>query len=321
MPQRDHERWVKQLLERAFPGLVICQHDDQSRRMMHDLDLHWPDGRIEAMEVTRAHSRAWEVLTAAAHDLLREESVIRDPAVRHSWIVTLAAQRQVRDVRRHLGRIRDELAGVLAEREAETSFGLLRDQMNCQSAAIIKLRSLGVAVAIAMPGDSPPVVFVLPPQLGEHEEMDPLPSSLINDVISENALLNADKLEQSGRSERHLFVWVDHLHPAWQAFDTTTLLEDTWELMPEGVPSLPPAVTVAWAAAEPLEPVQEAVVWRVQPPAPWEEVFRGAVTLPRHNPRSLQIITSLIRIGRNVSWSAANDTSATLEDSPGRCFM
>lgn len=85
------------------------------------------------------------------------------------------------------------------------------------------------------------------------------------------ARANATKLGRSGRDERHLFVWVDDLHPLWTVFDSTTLADDTWDLLPQNVPNLPPEITTAWAATEKFD----TVVWQVRPPEPWGEVFRG----------------------------------------------
>jgi hypothetical protein len=55
-PRREDERRVKELLEAIYSGLQVCEHEDGSRPRMHDLDLRWPDGRVEAMEVTSAAS-------------------------------------------------------------------------------------------------------------------------------------------------------------------------------------------------------------------------------------------------------------------------
>lgn len=142
-----------------------------------------------------------------------------------------------------------------------------------QAETVEALRALGVARAIALPADPDPFVYLLAPEPPEPDEFEPTPANLLNDVIeiAAHATDNLNKLGRSGRSERHLWVWVDDLHPAWQVFDSATLLEDTWSLLPQDIPVLPPEVTTAWAATE----KHATVVWQVRPPEPWQELFRG----------------------------------------------
>jgi hypothetical protein len=51
-PQRPDDQSAKQLVQVCLPEVEVCLHDDGSEPMMYDLDLRWPDGRIEALEVT-----------------------------------------------------------------------------------------------------------------------------------------------------------------------------------------------------------------------------------------------------------------------------
>ncbi len=273
-PRREDERRVKRLIEELFPGLQACSYDDNTGDGKYDLELRWPDGRIEAMEVTSAANQEVSAIKAAAHDLRKPRFMVTAVRVRYHWSIELAAQQHFKQVRPQLAELGRHLDERLAEREAEPTFNLLHDQMAHQSKAVEALRALGVVTAIALPADPDPGISLLPPGPPEPDEFEPTSANLLNDVIEieAHAKDNVSKLGRSGRSERHLWVWVDDLHPAWQVFDSTTLLDDTWDLLPQAIPVLPPEVTTAWAATEKYA----TVVWQVRPPEPWQEVFRGA---------------------------------------------
>ena len=51
-PQRPAEQTAKQLVQLCLPEVEVCLHDDDTEDMMYDLELRWPDGHAEAMEVT-----------------------------------------------------------------------------------------------------------------------------------------------------------------------------------------------------------------------------------------------------------------------------
>jgi hypothetical protein len=64
----------------------VCQHDNGSQDEMYDLQLRWPEGRIESMEVTRATS---ETMRQVVKRLDREGPVIATEATRN-WYVNLS---------------------------------------------------------------------------------------------------------------------------------------------------------------------------------------------------------------------------------------
>jgi hypothetical protein len=162
-PRREDERRVKRLLEELFPGLQACSYDDNSRPGMYDLELRWPDGRIEAMEVTSAASQEVSAITAAAHDLRRPRFMVKAVKVRYRWSIELAVQQHFKQVRPQLAELACHLDERLAEREAEPTFDLLRDQMEYQSETVEALRALGVVSAIALPADPDPFIYLLAP--------------------------------------------------------------------------------------------------------------------------------------------------------------
>jgi hypothetical protein len=235
---------------------------------MHDLDLRWPDGRVEAMEVTSAASGEVSAIKAAESDLLKPHfAMVQAVKVRRSWVVVLGAKPHWKEVRSHLEQVHRQLDGCLADLEAEGASYLHPEQMKPWSAAGHALRDLGVVTAFALPADPDPLIFLQPPR---PQELQPAAANLLNDEIEANVKANADKLGQSGRSVRHLFVWIDRIHPVWTVFESM-LLEEGWDLLPPEAPDLPPEVTTAWAATE----VFDTVIWRVQRSMQWEEVFRA----------------------------------------------
>jgi hypothetical protein len=267
-PRREEERRVKELLEVIYPGLQVCEHEDGTRDKMHDLDLCWPDGRIEAMEVTSAASGEVSAMRAAARDLLNPQfAMVQAVKVSQTWVVALGAKPHWKDVRPHLEEIHRNLDVRLAELEAEGTSSLHPWQMKPWSKAGQALRDLGVVTAVALPANPDPLIFLQPPH---PEELEPAVANLLNHEIEANAKANADKLGLSGRNERHLFVWIDRIHPLWTVFESM-LLEEGWDLLPLETPNLPPEVTTAWAATE----VFDTVVWRVHRSMQWEEVFRA----------------------------------------------
>ena len=123
-PQPVEERRVKELLEEIYSGLQVCGHEDGSRNKMHDLDLRWPDGRIEAMEVTSASSLEVSAIKAAARDLTPQLTMVQPVKVRRAWVVTLGAKSHWRKVRPHLAEVHRYLDERLADLEAEGTFSL-----------------------------------------------------------------------------------------------------------------------------------------------------------------------------------------------------
>jgi hypothetical protein len=102
-PQRPDDRTAKQLVQLCLREVEVCLHDDGSQPMMHDLDLRWPDGHIEAMEVTVAIDDA---LLRLDLRLARHGSMIPAKESTRQWTLMLASGssevRVVRDQADHL---------------------------------------------------------------------------------------------------------------------------------------------------------------------------------------------------------------------------
>jgi hypothetical protein len=85
-----------------------------------------------------------------------------------------------------------------------------------------------------------PIIALFPPGPGE-----PAPTAVQQEVDRQaNQPDNIHKLERSGKAERHLFIWIDLLHPAWRALAGP---------LPSVAPNLPTAITTVWVATENLD--------------------------------------------------------------------
>jgi hypothetical protein len=253
-PHRPDDRAAKQLVQLCLPEVRVCLHDDGSRPMMYDLDLGWPDGHAEAMEVTIAID---DDLLRLDHRLARHGSAISARESTRNWTLMLApGSTEVRAIRREA----DHLLR-LVERIGITSFG---EHEARRSAAIARMRQLGVAYGfsfdprneqtkITLVGPAPKRAFVQP--------------GSINEVVEDQARRNEQKLALSGCDERHLFVLFDFTSPeAWHAF-----IEQ--RKPPDPSPQLPEAITTAWVALPTgwtLPIGSNPIVWRVHRAGRWE---------------------------------------------------
>src|SRR5215211_3909951 len=96
-PQRGDDRIAKQLVRLCLPEVEVCLHDDGSEPMMYDLDLRWPDGHIEAMEVTIAID---DDLLRLDLRLVRHGMLISAKESTRNWTLMLASgTTEVRAVR------------------------------------------------------------------------------------------------------------------------------------------------------------------------------------------------------------------------------
>src|SRR5215216_7980229 len=133
-PQRGDDRIAKQLVRLCLPEVEVCLHDDGSEPMMYDLDLWWPDGHVEAMEVTIAID---DDLLRLDLRLARHGSVIPARESTRDWTLALASG--TTEVRAVKGKA-DHLLS-LVERAGVTRF-IARNEHG-SVAAVRALRRLG----------------------------------------------------------------------------------------------------------------------------------------------------------------------------------
>jgi hypothetical protein len=117
-PQRGDDRIAKQLVQLCLPEVEVYLHDDGSEPMMYDLDLWWPDGHVEAMEVTIAIDV--ELLRLDLR-LVRHGTVMPARESTRNWWLGLA--RGTTEVRAVRGRVDHLLSQI--ERAGVTRFLLV----------------------------------------------------------------------------------------------------------------------------------------------------------------------------------------------------
>jgi hypothetical protein len=239
-PQGCDDQTAKQLLQLCLPDVEVCLHDDNSENMMYDLDLRWPDGRVEAVEVTRATSEPMRKLHSRIARRGRRFDAVEST---RSWVVRLAVYNT--DVAAVRARI-DHLLG-LVEQAGLTEFA--EGEALC-SVAVTRVRRLGVDAAYSFPprDGRPRIRLDLPGRVWWEQP------EAVNAVVEDHAVRNAEKLARSGRAERHLFVLLDSGEEvAW-----SVMLDDE---PPEAPPQLPEAVTTAWVTTTRAD--GNPTVWRV----------------------------------------------------------
>jgi hypothetical protein len=153
-PNRPDEQTAKQLLLLlCLPEVQVCLIDDNSRPMLYDLDLRWPHGRVEALEVTRATAAS---LRHLVHRLRRQGGTVAATECARTWVVPLVDGADVAAVRARI----DQLLG-LVERAGLTKFGE-RDER--RSVAVARVRRLGVDSAYSYHPKSgqPKIMLELP---------------------------------------------------------------------------------------------------------------------------------------------------------------
>jgi hypothetical protein len=248
-PQRPDDRTAKQLVQLCVRDVEVCLHDDGSEPMMYDLDLRWPDGHVESMEVTIAID---DDLLRLDLRLARHGTVISANESTRDWTPLLASgTTEVRAIKSKA----DHLLS-LAEQAGVTEFSQ-RDERGSVAAAQV-LGGLGVAHGLSYDpaGKQPKITLVGPAPARSFIQ----PES-INEVIEDHARRNEKKLALSGCDQRHLFVLFDFTSPeGWNAF-----MEERHP--PELPPQLPEAITTVWAAFIAWD---RPIVWRVHREGRWE---------------------------------------------------
>jgi hypothetical protein len=216
---------------------------------MYDLKLRWPDGHIEAMEVTRATS---ETMRQVVKRLDRQGPVIATEATRN-WYVTLNPD--TTDVKRVRSKIDHLLSQVEQAGLTELRIGGFEER---RSAAVAAVRELGVQTGTSSEcvSGQPRIKLHLPMRWWRQQP------ELVNSVVEAHAHAqdNVEKLARSGCGERHLFVLFDI-----GEMEALSVIHDREP--PEAPPQLPEAVTTAWVASDRAD---TPIVWRVRRTGSWE---------------------------------------------------
>ena len=246
-PQRPDDQTAKQLVRLCLPEVEVCLHDDGSENMMYDLELRWPDGHAEAMEVTTDTDPE----RLRLYDGIKRHGTFDATKSKRDWFVYLRTS--TTNVRRVRAKIDPYLS--LVEQEGLTSFS--RRQQHTSNAVATVRRDLGVNSAISRePAHKQPKIKLFGPSHGWWEKPE-----AVNHAVERHAAANAEKLARSGHDERHLFVLIETI-----SFEVSSALVS--RRLPEDPPQLPETITTAWVAGYGLD--EAPVVWRVRRTGRWE---------------------------------------------------
>jgi hypothetical protein len=228
----------------AMSGATVSCNDDGSEDAMFDLALRWPDGREAAMEVTLSTD---QLLKATWAGINRQQAIFPATLARHTWTVFLDRATKLRPTR---ARVDHHLARI--EAEGLPRFG---PEHRSASPAVRELWEdlwigRGFIYDRRRSATGGPVIALMPPRPPE-----PSPTTVQEEVERQaNQLDNIQKLQRSGKAERHLFIWIDVLHPGWRALAGP---------LPAVAPTLPDAITTVWVATEDLDDKGEKWWWAV----------------------------------------------------------
>jgi hypothetical protein len=245
-PTRPDDLTAKRFLRLCLPDVQVCLHDDGSRQL-YDLDLRWPDGHVEAMQVTTDTAPERRRL---GNRIERQGAVVATQATRDWFVWLQAGTTNVRHIR---AAIDHHLS--LVEQEGLTSFGK-HDRHSSDAVADVR-RALGVHAALSRAAArQPPRIHLLPPLHWWFAT-----PAAVNQAIERHAPANAETLARSGRAARHLFVLIEPI--SLEALGALIAGE-----VPEDPPQLPEAITTAWAAGYQAD--GGPGVWRVHRTGRWE---------------------------------------------------
>jgi hypothetical protein len=236
------------------PGVWLDPRDEGGRQM-HDFDIVHPDGQIDALEVTLA---TLDELVEAKQAHSKHVGHWMDvDGLRRSWYVFSTSR--ARFSRWRPGRLADLLRGL--EHRAMERFSFGHDARRLPASAAVA-HELGIDAASSQAGTGG--VLVLPPNddsVWVSDHMNPGKHAIRELERTAEAADNRRKLESSGRSERHLFVWIDETnYLPWSDLHRGQI--------PRRPPELGSSITMGWLATIGATSV---VCWTYRPSEGWQE--------------------------------------------------
>ncbi len=251
MTNMDHaEAVARNLIESVVAGARMVFNQSQSRGE-HDFDLHYPDGRVAAVEVTSSVDQALEETHDAITNANKGGSAIPTHLCKNSWyIVPIMGAR--------INRLRAEADKYLAVIESAgiKKFRGLRDEHPSVEAIY---RDLGVISGSVASWVKPGNILMALPGEGGAIGVGTVVEAAEREAFKDD---NRKKLAATGKAERHLAIYVYVTNLPW------IVLTD-FEPEPT-VPRLPPEITDIWVFSEtPKE--HQYVVWRAGTSLPWQK--------------------------------------------------
>lgn len=238
---RGEELWVAGCVQAALPGVTVGQHDDNSTRNVHDLDLSLPGGRtFGAMEVTAAADadliECWKLLNGHGNRWIA-------PGIAGGWSVTVLPTARVKQLIK-------ELPSLLQALEQSGLDSLPRRHKGWGHLAAAA-EELGV-VRARQGGTSFPGSIYVTPQIPQERAGgwvastgDALSEWISDWIIDPSRGDNLTKLRRSAAAEHHLFVIAPGIEST-APFSVTDLLMRADAPLPTVAPVMPDGVTHVW---------------------------------------------------------------------------
>jgi hypothetical protein len=232
---------------------------------MYDLEIHYPDGRLGAVEVTAAEDEA----LAATQGAIGSRPLLHDARLRRGWFVVLSERPAVNLARTRLPDLLVQLEAAGLE-QASVFDGQDWDQEQQVLQPEGLLRAAHVQTARSSDGLPAGTVAITGPMRVAWLSRDPEDVVTFVERFIESRPSDVAKLGRSGADERHLFIWSGTQSKG--LVELRALGLDVLGL-PSRRPELPAEVTHVWVAPVSMPP-SRIVVWG--PDTGWQEA--GTVT-------------------------------------------
>lgn len=225
----------------AILGVTLEEFDHSGRQGAVDALLHYPDGRVAALEVTSAAASGRRQLYA----LLAANQELPNPGD-WTWSATIDDPRDFPELRERVGRIilASEALGIRQpERAYEMAFRGDPDFVWITRSSVTMWGSPELPRIREKDGAERPLVVTQGGSGGAVDENLSNFAAAIDEILSEaHTQKRVAKLERAGWDEQHLFVVVDDSALPFDVFYALV----SRDLTPPGVPTLPGAVTHLW---------------------------------------------------------------------------
>ena len=200
------------------------------------------------------------VLITLDHEMARQGHVIPAPTLRRRWDLYLAEDVCPQPIGKSYAALKRRVEAhapmVLAGLETQGIHYFQLEEWGMLPREGAALAGLGIEFGGC---SSQPVadasITLLPPGGG-----GPIGPSLVVDAALAELGKNLDKLQRSGRKERHFFVWIDgSAFLIWLGLGSE---------LPTTIPDLGDPATTLWCGGR-TQDSQVYQVWRLTPPGPW----------------------------------------------------
>jgi hypothetical protein len=232
------ENWARQIVEKELNAPTVI-NDDGSAPGMYDLRIgpaHAPQVAIECFQaVDEAFTETWNIGPARGPLQL---------SLKSNWIVEVSTKARIKKFKQHI-------EPILQELENRGIYNLLVDHhLKWQDSTLFgKLSSLDVthAVCYELPGTGK-VELGLPGIGGAVDERGGAVPSWISDLLRKPKYQDVlRKLERSGATEQHAFVFVGFVGAPWEV---ESYLARDINHTPTQPPDLPFPLTGVWIISE-----------------------------------------------------------------------